>query len=780
MKKAISEFLAITMILSVMTACNKSAKDAATSGSSDASASFSESESATTTEFAEPTEPEPTQSELLFRKNTEIEPGSYKKVKLDYSLDADGDYSGYSYGEVPLENSFLSLSTVYKAVDEYNSEKVGSYVMEYDYDGNRLDYYKLEEIDEKKDAYFLTEGDRVLIIVFPTSFSANAKTIETQVYDFFPEKRETKLLFSCSLPYTGYNDERKFDALVDGKLYGWIGSPKDPSNCIYQRYDLNGNLECETDPIDFTDDVYKYTEYYEWGESFEHYERSQYFLQGFWKEDKYYVMKSAEGESTFDVLCYDKDLKKIDEFQTDIDSMKVYCRGSQRTEYFTDKDGLFSWNENTQKWENILKWGPLNISWRFDRIGLLCRVLRNDRVFYYDYLILPGEPGESQEDQTIINVASTRSYGSSLSYSDEYIQTRKKYYDDCRIDDYGKIQPCSKIEAILQDFRSGDLDMVLVDGVYSEWSSVVGPKENMSELSQMLNSGVCLDLSPYIQPYIADEKKSFSRLPSDMLSLYQRNGKLCAYPLFADGFKVDTWFSNKSLPLRADATYSDWLEYARSRGEDKKLLCIQKSAFLEKCLSYDLYSFIDTDNWKACFDCQEFKDLLQLSRDYCELPDVIGPGVDPFEDAQLTNAYVLSFIGKQRGYKQIGLPSAKGTSYCLIPDQFVIISASSQHPDEAWKVLEENVKNLESYGENKMYAYTFSSSGMMSSSEGRWAATSQIRLSDIRLAYFPDKELIDVIIQEANNYIFKGYPLDNTLADINAKVQEILDARKAG
>ena len=428
MKKAISEFLAITMILSVMTACNKSAKDAATSGSSDASASFSESESATTTEFAEPTEPEPTQSELLFRKNTEIEPGSYKKVKLDYSLDADGDYSGYSYGEVPLENSFLSLSTVYKAVDEYNSEKVGSYVMEYDYDGNRLDYYKLEEIDEKKDAYFLTEGDRVLIIVFPTSFSANAKTIETQVYDFFPEKRETKLLFSCSLPYTGYNDERKFDALVDGKLYGWIGSPKDPSNCIYQRYDLNGNLECETDPIDFTDDVYKYTEYYEWGESFEHYERSQYFLQGFWKEDKYYVMKSAEGESTFDVLCYDKDLKKIDEFQTDIDSMKVYCRGSQRTDYFTDKDGLFSWNENTQKWENILKWGPLNISWRFDRIGLLCRVLRNDRVFYFDYLKeIPGPL--SMETKDLIKDIKTYGIEIAPEFIDRMERWHKKYHE---------------------------------------------------------------------------------------------------------------------------------------------------------------------------------------------------------------------------------------------------------------------------------------------------------------------------------------------------------------
>ncbi|MBR4818518.1 MAG: hypothetical protein IKZ74_00475, partial [Clostridiales bacterium] len=471
MKKALSGLLAIMMILSVMTACNRSSSDA--TESSIQSDSSSESESMTETQ-----PPEPTKGELLFKKNTEIEPVSFHSVNLDYSLDDKKEYSAYGFSAVPLENSFICLNTVLEVKGEdYNC--VGTYVMEYDYEGNRLDYYQIEEISTEQSAYFLAEGDKVLIIVYPRVFYGDSDAIH-QVYEFHPESHELTHLFDCSF---ADHVERKFEALVDGKLYAWSGKLKDPTNCHYQRFDLTGKMECETEPIDFSKDTYHYTEYYPWGETSEEYGGSRYFCQGFWREDNFYVMKSADGDATFDVLCFDKDLKIVDEFEADIDSMKLFFAGEQRKNYISDRDGLYSWNEENQEWENMLSWDQTNIDWKTNRLSSYFEVLRSDRIISVDALLIPGDVTEEPSDSyTIVTVASTTSYGTSASYEDENIQTRNKWYDAYYIDDYGKIYGCSVLESMVEDFRKGDLDLIVIDDLFVEGSPFIGSTDNMDLL----------------------------------------------------------------------------------------------------------------------------------------------------------------------------------------------------------------------------------------------------------------------------------------------------------
>lgn len=769
MKKALSGLLAIMMILSVMTACNRSSSDAIES--SVPSDSSSESESVTETQ-----PPEPTKGELLFKKNMEIEPVSFHRVNLDYSLDAKKEYNADGFSSVPLENSFICLKNLSEVKgEEYTS--LGTYVMEYDYEGNRLDYYQIEEIGTEQNAYFLAEGDKILIIAHRSVYRDEGSETNYQVYEFHPQDHEVIHLFDYVFPDFS---EMAFEALIDGKLYAWSGRLKDPTNCHYQRFDLTGKLECETETIDFSKDAYQYTEHYSYGQSSEYYAGSKYFCQGFWRENNFYVMKSADGDAAFDVLCFDKDLKLVDEFQTDIDSMKLVLRGEQRKDYITDRDGLYSWNEEDQEWENILSWDQLNIDYRSRNFTRNSQVLRNDRIIYINALLIPGEGLEEQSDSyTIVNIAKTDSIGVGAEYADENIQTRNKSYSAYYFDDYGKIHGCTKLEAMLDDFRNGDLDVMVVHDLFVEEGPIIGSKENMDLIIQLINEGSCLDLSPYVQPYLDGEQKAFFDTSVDLLTLLQSQGKLCAFPVAYPWFRVDTMYSNGNVLLESDATYSDWLEYAKTQGDGNMLLCYQKEAFLEKCLSYDLYSFIDAETGKAGFDCQEFKALLQLCKDYCDVPQVLGNGVDPFANAQVTSAKILSSTGMYSNVKKIGYPSANGTSYCLVPPVFVLISASSSHPDEAWTVVQNYVKKAESKYDHAVFGYSFSVSTGMVRGEG-WAVDEKTRLSDVRLSYLPDRELMDVVISESRKYLFNDYTLDETVTDINKKAQEVLDNRKAG
>ncbi|MBR5975629.1 MAG: hypothetical protein IK020_10670 [Clostridiales bacterium] len=765
MKKALSGLLTFAMILSITTACNRSTSDS--NGESSQIASSITSEPAIETE-----PPEPTKGELLFRKDTEKEPGSFRRVKLDHSLEELGTYSAYGNTAVPLENSFLCSCVIDKEITPEDYECMGFYVMEYDYEGNRLDYHKLDEIDSEQAAYFLTDQNRILLITYELTYSSDETCL---VYEYDPQQHALTLLFEITIPYFG---EMKFDAFVDGKLYKWLGDEEAPENCVYQRYDLEGNLECETEIIDFTSDTYHYTEYYSYGGQSEQYGISKYFCQGFWREDTYYVLRSAEGEATFDVLCFDKELNKIDEFQTDIDSMKLFCRGEQRNEYVADQDGIYSWNTNEADWERILSWDQTSLDWDAKKVSSYCQVLLNDRILYDEDLLLPGDPLDDPEDEiTIVTIAAT-SFSGAVYYADDEIWSRKQYYYDYCIDDYGKIHGCSRLEPIIKDFREGRLDVLLINDLYMLGGPILAAQDSMRLADQIVNEGDCLDLSPYVQPYLDGQKRAFFHTPISLIPLFERTGKQYVFPVVDLRMAVDTLFSNGSIPLGAESTYSDWIEYARSLGSGKKLLFYGKEAFLRQCLSYDIDSFIDGETGTARFDCQEFKDLLLLCKEYCDQEGGMKKGTDPFEDAQITSANAISSTGQTSNVQRIGFPSAHGTGYCLIPCSYFVISASCTHPDEAWKVVEGCLEINERNSNDRIWAYSFSATDSWGFVGEDWTFDNDVRLSDIALTYFPDQELIDLIVEEAKKYFYGDVSLEDTVREINEKVQNVLDRRE--
>ena len=758
MKKALTLVLIVALSLSMVSACGKISETTSSLPSTDGSVSSVESTTVA---------PEETPGEKFFKKNEDVQTPYYSKLDLDYSTKEYPDYECYGLTSMVEQNGhFYSLVDI---ADEKGNKPTKTHIFEFDHEGNQLNYFVVNEVD-KGYHYLLSDGDKVLLIACePYHSNGDART--SWVYDYDLENQKGELLFELTCPRDNYVG---FDSFVNGRLYIWTTVDISSLSFAYQGYDLQGNLVCETDPIDFGNekvDYYSYTN----GYAFDTTKESWYYANGFWRGDTFCVITSEEGEGNVEITLFDADLNQIDAFPATLDAGLKFFAGDCSKEYIGDENGLYCWDKQSQLWSPILCWEESywGKEW-FEVIlpDLTPNVISGEYVLYGDSLYVPSEKNEQDNEAIVLFSASSNLYSApSMYYYDGEMMIREKTYSSYRIDKYGKIQEVSDpVEAMADDFRNGRLDVIFMDGIALNLQIDLKITNRLDVISQLQNEGCCLDLTSYIQPENG-EQSYLSYYPVELYQLYNRGNGIYVIP--TQGLYADTLFCYGKSPFDSESTYSDWLEYGVSQSTEKKLVMYDQNDFLKKCLSYDLYSFIDINNMMAQFDCQEFRDLLTLCKEYCGMPE--SDITNPFDYAYTADQNTVDAgwrSGWEHDISSTGYPSANGTGYSLLANSMAVISAYCEYPEEILSRIDNYYKGWE---HNLMtYSKIDPITGVWN---GKWRGGSKLKWSSIAHAYYTDQELIDIVVAEAKKYFDDTQSLDDTIDAINKNVQEVLDRR---
>ena len=489
----------------------------------------------------------------------------------------------------------------------------------------------------------------------------------------------------------------------------------------------------------------------------------------------------------------------------------------ERLCYYTSGDALYAWKQGAEEPERVMSWAQSGVdansltAFSFLEDGRLAAVTNSGNSYTQkDNLdLLSPTDAAALPERTVLNLSSLYP----LSDMRDAIARFNRESDSCYISvkeyitDYLSISPATLEQALLRlnvDMTTGNGPDILV----------LHPN---IPVRRMEAAGLLEDLWPYID---ADPELSRDALMARSLEAVEYKGGLYR---IADSFSFRTIVALKSVVGdRMSWTCDDFWDALNTIPDGSAVAGYgSKNFVLSQLIEHDAESFIDWENGTSRFDSEEFRALLELCNRF---PDEMDN--DYFLEAALYNReqvlmdtsisspdrfqYYIELSGGDAAF--VGFPNETGrTGTCFMMHGALSITAASKHKEEAWSflrtfllpkieegaTLKEN-DQLESFPMNRAdFERTMEQARtpVMGMRNGELQEISRVRYGvyddvsipidaltqeeyDLLMALYNaaegttdyDRNLINIITEQAGAYFAGDRSLDDTVAAIQSRV----------
>lgn len=255
--------------------------------------------------------------------------------------------------------------------------------------------------------------------------------------------------------------------------------------------------------------------------------------------------------------------------------------------------------------------------------------------------------------------------------------------------------------------------------IYLDISSGEGPDIlcNFYSFSKFNTDNVLVDLNAYI-----DGEKGFQREAyfDNVFRAFETNGKLFQIPV---GIKLQGYLGNEQLiGERSGWTFEEFSQVAEAMPKNVMMHAdIEYGDLLNELMQSNLNRFIDYESRTVSFEGEEFKQILQLTKQYGvaklqevneKIPEYTSFGSEVYEITNETSLDIWEEMDLNDGilalsatsvtqlddYTKkisncdgqgifVGGPTADGNGISALPQMSLAISQASSHKDEAWDFI---------------------------------------------------------------------------------------------
>lgn len=502
-----------------------------------------------------------------------------------------------------------------------------------------------------------------------------------------------------------------------------------------------------------------------------------------------------------------------------------YYNGKQ---LYESDNGIWYLNEETGMWESIILWrnSGIDISDMPADLSVvskdLDRILTCGRNTKYASLFQAGEnPREGKTKLLAVGdcvpekvLAAIQEFNDS---NDDCFIEYKNYEDILDPNDYLDKDGDNDYDA----FREAVYDYIWKAVSKGEGPDILFRYSNASggkyESRFFEYGGLLQDMSPLWEK----EDSSWRALYyTDLIELMKNGDELYSIPY---AFVINNHVILDKKAADTKPTYSDWLKYMDEHADGRALFRMTGQEFLRSCLCYDASSFIDEKTGKSQFSCQEFKDLLRLSKEYCmsieewnnmsERESVLAENWITGDFSREiasgceygTNGQYYGLISKDGGHACLSGESISITSKCEDVEgawEFikVLLSPGPQEYDmrvddprdihlNDFPVLRSSMEYLLDFDlnpkahEEYWYHYDYDNGDDWTIDEvtpmtEEEAQTVRDFISSVDYVYYSDYEIVNVVMEESAPYFSGQKSLDDVVAIIDNRVQTILNERQ--
>ncbi|MBO4927928.1 MAG: extracellular solute-binding protein [Clostridiales bacterium] len=438
--------------------------------------------------------------------------------------------------------------------------------------------------------------------------------------------------------------------------------------------------------------------------------------------DKYYVMSYLSNESNLEVKAYLQELDTDsvvmvgDRIDVDLRLSESYSN-SQGECYLITGNGIEKVDILSGKSEEFLNWDNTDVNYgNIDRDSL--RILSDDKVAFIRSSWEAANENETWIGKTYVTVLTRaeKNPHAGKTYIEmgvigtlgEEVQEYILRYNNAegnparvRVHDYtassamvtGSSQYLSDVsEQVYLDMLSGNGPDILVD---------------FSGYSQFNSEEVLVDLNTYVDGESGLNRDEYF---DNVLSAFETKDKLFQIPVC---FDIRGLMGNEILiGERSGWTYSEFFQIVETLDPDVTVMEeMRYNELLYELLSNAMDSFIDYSRKEVYFDGDEFKQLLQIVKEYgVETVHDSYDYVDSYEYfpnsfygprekmdegiLALTDTYIYSLEQYAENASicngkviYVGMPSPEGTGMSAAPMLTMAISAFSKKKDEAWNFI---------------------------------------------------------------------------------------------
>jgi len=225
------------------------------------------------------------------------------------------------------------------------------------------------------------------------------------------------------------------------------------------------------------------------------------------------------------------------------------------------------------------------------------------------------------------------------------------------------------------DLSAGALDIVAVRDIEDAYRP-----EDYTDLTQYLNEDNDIDMADYFE---------------NVFKASEYKGKLNSIPT---AFAVKGLVVNKDYFSGNSFTYDDYIKLIEQNPDKKVLPYFMPAEFLYNSVIYGGDKFVDYDNAKCNFDCEEFIKLMEASKNqFAETKDLenfdifssIRKGETILSDLNVYDYMEVQIYAKILGdkFNPVGFPGKDGSSFAISPVASYAIPANSKNKDGAWQFI---------------------------------------------------------------------------------------------
>lgn len=545
----------------------------------------------------------------------------------------------------------------------------------------------------------------------------------------------------------------------------------------------------------------------------------------FWEGEQLYTLGQEIGRNEYELLKVNEEnkLEQSGKIQFPPYIERMYNIGNKQ--YMLADVGIWNLDQTTHTWKEMVNWNRADAS-QFDKTeyavsqdGQSFMVWDKDNKSV-GFLFPDDDPAEGKVVLTVVGDFSFSSEKyqwiesafnkQSKKYAVEFVD----YSDILATDDYlaedgyvdDEIYGDALSDYLWKQMANGEGPDIFIRGAYAEGF--------LGQINSRFyeNGELFVDLNPFFEGMDDEWKQQYIVTSIDSM---KNNDRLFSIPI---NYELQYGLMVQDCNMSLSAKYGDWLQYMNENADGRVLYWEMGSEFLRETISYDLESFIDQLTCTANFDSSEFRALLQLAKNHCL-------SKEEFENnsGRENLLYMSMYCGEDihalinwvyPGYGcHYGCLSSTGATSCFVPQDIVSVSNNCKDMEGAWEficfllspeVQEYDLNHAEySLGDfpvrwdsmEKLFEFlkhpeeheAFWASKNETSED--WSIEDVTPLTDeecdafvelvesTHLVYYPDTEIIDIVMEETAPY-FSGQKSEDEVIDvINNRVQTLLDER---
>ena len=545
----------------------------------------------------------------------------------------------------------------------------------------------------------------------------------------------------------------------------------------------------------------------------------------FWEGEQLYTLGQETGRNEYELLKVNEEnkLEQSGKIQLPPYVGRMYNTGNKQ--YMLADRGIWNLEQTTHTWKEMVNWNHADAS-QFDKTEYA--VSQDGQSFLVwdkdnknvGFLFPDDDPAEGKNVLTVVG---------DFSFSSEKYQWIEAEFNKqskiCVVEfvDYSDILSTDDYldeDGYVDDEMYGD---ALTDYLWKQMANGEGPDifirgEYAEGFFGQLNSRfyengeLFVDLNPCFEGMDDEWKQQYI---ATLINSMKNNGRLYSIPL---NFDIKSCLMAKDCKMTPSANFTDWLEYMRTNADGRVIRWETGTDFLRETLSYDTGSFLDTSTGETMFDSPQFRALLELANKYClsqEEYDNVSSRESILHNCGYWGEDIHELIsGVDQDYPiHYGCLSSKGAMSCFRPQEIVSVSTNCTNQEGAWEficfllspeVQEYNLNHAEySLGDfpvrwdsmDRLFEFLKHPEeneafwAQENETVDDWSIEDVVPLTDeeseafvelvksTHLVYYPDTEIIDIVMEETAPYFAGQKSEDEVIEIINNRLQLLLNER---